>query len=283
MSGAPVPADIRRWSEEVARDPRSLAFLPLAEFYYRSGHAAAARRLCLRGLAHHPTHVEAHHLLGMLYREAGETEKALDEWDIALRLDPGHTASRREMERLSPRPAEGQRDGAEAGDAPRGGVAPPGEEADAGLRTALSAALDAFARETRVRLSLLIDGSGEVLAQHGFARAVDVRAMASLAAGIHASSAALARMLGEPGFGQLHQAGAEGQIFLAPFAVPGGEMILVAVFGGDSSLGMVRVLSRTLTREIQDLPAWRGGRARTSAEGFERRLEAGVDDALRSS
>ena len=41
---------MQRWSEEVARDPRSLAFLPLARAYRKQGLRDASLQLCLRGL-----------------------------------------------------------------------------------------------------------------------------------------------------------------------------------------------------------------------------------------
>jgi predicted regulator of Ras-like GTPase activity (Roadblock/LC7/MglB family) len=90
-----TPVQVRQWSEAVARDPGDLAFLPLAEAYREQGRRDAALRLCIRGLERHPENVEAHHLLGVLYREGGEQVKAFDEWDIALRLSPEHPAARR--------------------------------------------------------------------------------------------------------------------------------------------------------------------------------------------
>lgn len=98
---AATPAQVRQWSEEVAADPASLAFLPLARAYREQGRRDAALKLCIRGLEKHPDHVEAHYLLGLLYREAGEQVKAFDEWDIALALDPDHAGSRREIGLIS--------------------------------------------------------------------------------------------------------------------------------------------------------------------------------------
>jgi hypothetical protein len=91
----PAPADLRRWSDEVARDPTSLAFLPLARAYRRQGQREAARQLCLRGLEHYPTHAEAHSLLALLYLEDGDRAKAADEWSMVLRIDPNHFESLR--------------------------------------------------------------------------------------------------------------------------------------------------------------------------------------------
>lgn len=92
-----TPMQVRQWSDEVAADPASLAFLPLAAAYREQGRHDAALKLCIRGLEKHPDHVEAHYLLGVLYREGGEDLKAFDEWDIALALDPDHAGSRREI------------------------------------------------------------------------------------------------------------------------------------------------------------------------------------------
>lgn len=82
------PADLQRWSDEVARNPRSLAFLPLARAYRRRGLRDAAYQLCVRGLESHPANVEAHGLLALLHLERGERQKAADEWSIVLRVDP---------------------------------------------------------------------------------------------------------------------------------------------------------------------------------------------------
>lgn len=101
-----TPQQVRQWSEEVARDPGSLAFLPLAEAYRQGGRRDAAKRLCIRGLERHPTHVEAHVLLGIIYEEAGDLTRAFDEWDIALHLAPEHGDARRRIGLLSARRGE---------------------------------------------------------------------------------------------------------------------------------------------------------------------------------
>jgi predicted regulator of Ras-like GTPase activity (Roadblock/LC7/MglB family) len=93
----PAQADIQRWSDEVARDPRSLAFLPLARAYRRQGLRDLATQLCLRGLASYPSHAEAHGLLALLYLEAGDHQRAADEWSIVLRIDSDNFEALRGM------------------------------------------------------------------------------------------------------------------------------------------------------------------------------------------
>ena len=142
---------------------------------------------------------------------------------------------------------------------------------------ALAAPVERFAREAGLRLVLLINESGQVLAQRGFARALDVMGVAALAAGILASSQALAVMLGEGGFRYLHQGGVATQVFIGPFRTPAEELIAIAVFGEDSSLGLVQVFFAELVREVAGLPGWSETRPTADARAFERDLEAGLE------
>ena len=97
MMKSPVPADMQRWSEEVARDATSLSFVPLARAYRKQGRRDAALRLCLRGLEHHPNHIDGHALLAILYFESGHRLKAYDEWSMVLTLDPNNFDALRGM------------------------------------------------------------------------------------------------------------------------------------------------------------------------------------------
>jgi hypothetical protein len=142
---------------------------------------------------------------------------------------------------------------------------------------ALEAPVERFAREAALRLVLLINDSGQVLAQRGFARAVDVMGVASLGAGIHASSHAIAQMVGEPGFRHLHQGGAATQVFIGPFRTPAEQLIAIAVFGADSSIGLVQVFFAEFTGEVSVLPGWSTVRPTADADAFERDLDAGLE------
>lgn len=82
--------EISRWSEELARDPQSLVFLQLGEALRRQGQLDLALKIALRGLERHSHAADAHDLLARVSADRGELQRAFDEWDMALRLQPGH-------------------------------------------------------------------------------------------------------------------------------------------------------------------------------------------------
>jgi predicted regulator of Ras-like GTPase activity (Roadblock/LC7/MglB family) len=92
-----VSDDIRRWSDELARNPASMVFLPLGEALRTRGQIDVALRVALRGLERHSYDADAHDLLARIYVDRGETERALDEWDAAIRCTPGHAGALKGM------------------------------------------------------------------------------------------------------------------------------------------------------------------------------------------
>jgi hypothetical protein len=98
-----------------------------------------------------------------------------------------------------------------------------------------------FVDDAGVELALLLHPSGQVLAQHGFARSMDVMSACALVAGIHATGGELGRMIDGKPFHGLHHAGATRQIFVAEARSPRGAYIFLTVFGSESSIGLVRL------------------------------------------
>lgn len=80
--------DIQRWSREVAEDPGAPSFVRLARAYRKQGRREAARELVEQGLATNPENLAAHSLLALIHLEEGDRERAQDEWETVLRLDP---------------------------------------------------------------------------------------------------------------------------------------------------------------------------------------------------
>lgn len=148
------------------------------------------------------------------------------------------------------------------------------------LVEALKPPIATFVRESHVRLALLISGSGQVLAQHGFTRSYEVMNVASLAAAAHAAAGGLAEMSGVRRWTHLHHAGQERQLFVAPIRTPVGELILVAIFDQESSLGIVQLFFDQLARTVNLLPEFQQPIERPTAASFERDLEAGLQRVL---
>ena len=88
---------VRRLSDELARDPSSLVFLPLGETLRRQGQLDVALKVALRGLERHEHNPEAHDLLARIAVDRGELDRAYDEWDMVLRLAPDHHGARKGM------------------------------------------------------------------------------------------------------------------------------------------------------------------------------------------
>ncbi len=110
--------------------------------------------------------------------------------------------------------------------------------------------LKRFVDEARTILALLLHPSGQVIAQHGWTRAVDVMSACALAAAIHASSGELGKQLEGRPFRGLHHAGHQRQIFLAEAQTPRGSYIFLTVFDSESSLGIVRLYFDEFCREL---------------------------------
>lgn len=98
-----------------------------------------------------------------------------------------------------------------------------------------------FINDARVRLVLLLETSGRVLAQHGFTRSVDVMSACALAAAIHASAAEIGRQMDGAPFTSLHHAGQSRQVFLGQLSTARGSYILLTVFDDATSIGLVRL------------------------------------------
>src|SRR5437763_964019 len=81
---------VRRLSDELVRDPGSRVFVPLGEALRRRGQLDLALKVTLRGLERHPHFADAHDLLARIAVDRGDLERAFDEWDMVLRLVPGH-------------------------------------------------------------------------------------------------------------------------------------------------------------------------------------------------
>ena len=145
---------------------------------------------------------------------------------------------------------------------------------------ALKEPMKTFVRESRVRMAILVNQAGQVLAQQGFSRGFEVNNVAALAAAAHASAHPLAELTESDRWSHLHHAGVEKQLFLAPFVVGQEPLIPVAIFDDDSTLGLVQLFFDRLVEAVQEIPELQGRLRSEDAAAFERDLEAGIERLL---
>ena len=132
--------------------------------------------------------------------------------------------------------------------------------------------LKRFVGDARVRLALLLHPSGQVLAQSGFTRAVDVMSACALAAAIHASAGELGKQLDGKPFHVLHHAGKSRQIVIAPAQTKRGLYIFLTVFDQESSLGLVQLYFEEFAKRLADAAPAAEPPPVVLAENFERDL-----------
>ena len=136
--------------------------------------------------------------------------------------------------------------------------------------------LQSFLTESSARLTLLMTTSGQVVAQHGFGRSLDVMTAAALGAGIGASTEELARLMGSPRFEALVHHGARQSCLLSAFATPRGRWIGLVVFGPETSVGIVQLFFDQMVQQLMTAAPREQAVAPMLAENFESELNASL-------
>lgn len=132
--------------------------------------------------------------------------------------------------------------------------------------------LEDFVTETGARLTLIMTPAGQVLAQYGFTRAVDVMAAAALGAAIFSSTREIARLLREREFEALSHQGARHGVFLGSFETRRGRLLALVVYGSDATLGLVQLFFEELVAGLAAASPEHVERRPVLAADFEREL-----------
>ena len=273
--------DVRRWSDELARDPSSMIFLQLGEALRRQGQVELALKVAVRGLERRPHLADAHDLLARIYVDQGDLERAFDEWDMVLRLSPGHSGALKGMGFVYFR--QGQLDlaerflseaslsdvedpsitaaidlvrrrraGGDAGPAPAPPSPGPGDAAPSPAADARAAFDDVV--QGGARAALLLDAAGLVLA--GAYRSADGRDVAQEVgaelSGVSDEARRAMRHLGLGDWSSIVLETSSATVALAPAASDG---LLVLAAAGETPLGLVR---RLLDRAGATARRWLG-------------------------
>jgi predicted regulator of Ras-like GTPase activity (Roadblock/LC7/MglB family) len=103
---------------------------------------------------------------------------------------------------------------------------------------ALAERLDAFLSASRASLAILIDRSGQVIAERGYALKGAGVELAALSAAAFAATEQVARLIGEDSFTVLFHEGEDQNMHLS---VVGEAALLLAAFDDRTTLGLVRL------------------------------------------
>jgi predicted regulator of Ras-like GTPase activity (Roadblock/LC7/MglB family) len=246
----PAADDIRRWSNDLATDPQSLAFADLAEALRQQGDLETAERLAVRGLERHPNHAPALSVLARVAEARGDLNAASAYWERARQHNPTPTSGAANGSVPSPR-TNGH------GDVPSGNGT---RATGATYPTASYAAVPSFSatlatpvtRQEVVR-SLVADADGLLLAspQPSDDMAV-LEAMAAAVAGVGDDAARAMKHLNLGTWHALVLETAGDSLALAP--APAGSLTVLSV-APHVPIGRVRALLRVAT-------------ARAAADGF---------------
>jgi tetratricopeptide (TPR) repeat protein len=82
--------DIRSLSAALAKDPSSLRYVELAEALRRRGKLEEAVQVANHGLSRHPDHADGHDCLAKILVDQGQLDGARAEWEQALAIAPEH-------------------------------------------------------------------------------------------------------------------------------------------------------------------------------------------------
>jgi len=141
--------------------------------------------------------------------------------------------------------------------------------------------LERFVNEAGARLTLIMTPAGQVLAQFGFTRAVDVMSAAALGAAIVSSTEEIARMLEEVHFTSLNHQGVRHGIFIAGFNTPRGRLLALVVYGTNSSVGLVQLFFDEFVRDLVAACPVPEEQKPVLAENFERELNESLATLFR--
>ncbi|HRN54568.1 MAG TPA: hypothetical protein PK788_13815, partial [Gemmatimonadaceae bacterium] len=90
-----MSADIRGMSEQLAADPSSLIFLPLAEQLLARGELAHASRVARKGADRHAHRADVHDLVARIALAQGDEATAERAWAQSLAIAPEFGAAHR--------------------------------------------------------------------------------------------------------------------------------------------------------------------------------------------
>lgn len=90
-----------RYYEQWQRDPTSIVFAPIAEFFLRYGMIDEARLICREGLKRHPDLVSGRIVMAKVHLKRGNWEEAEDELRAVMAIVPTNSTAQAIMEEIA--------------------------------------------------------------------------------------------------------------------------------------------------------------------------------------
>lgn len=137
--------------------------------------------------------------------------------------------------------------------------------------------LDALLIESQAHAALVVDRTGQMLANVGDKLTFDPTTFASLTAADFSANDQLAKMIGEPEFASLFHQGEKESMYLADVAH---KVILVVLFDQRTTVGLVRLKVKQTVLDLTKLFEEMFGRAGQTGSQKQPRLLEGAEDEI---
>lgn len=137
--------------------------------------------------------------------------------------------------------------------------------------------LNSLLKESSSRCALLVDRTGQLLANAGEQLSFDATAFASLTAADFSANDQLAKMIGEPEFASLFHQGEKESMYLADIAR---RVILVVLFDNRTTVGMVRLRVKQTVLDLNKLFEEMFNRAASDGQQRQGGLLEGAEDEI---
>ena len=114
----------------------------------------------------------------------------------------------------------------------------------------ISAIIDRLTKEANAKVVFVVDKNGQLISSSGETEGLDTTSLASLTAGNIAATGGLAKLIGEKEFSILFHEGEKDNLHISIIAQ---RVILVVIFGAQSSLGLVRLRVKKVSEELAQI------------------------------
>ncbi len=141
----------------------------------------------------------------------------------------------------------------------------------------ISEHLTELLRESDARSAMVVDRTGQLLANAGEALSFDATVFASLTAADFSANDQLAKMIGEPEFASLFHQGKKESMYLADV---GRRLILVVLFDQRTTIGLVRLRVKQTVEDLSRLVVEMFNRPPTDKDAAKGGLLEGADDEI---